>query len=40
MKHCSSSVLQCVELGDALEIRVRIISSFYAGQPHIHTPSW
>ena len=32
------SVLQCVELGDALEIHDRIISDFYAGQPHIHTP--
>ena len=31
-------MLQCVELGDALEIHDRIISDFYAGQPHIHTP--
>ena len=38
MKHCSSSVLQCVELGDALEIHDRIISDFYARRPHIHTP--
>ena len=35
MKHHSSSVLQCVELGDAIEIRERIISDFYAG----HNPS-
>ena len=31
-------MLQCVELGDALEIHDRIISDFYAGRPHIHTP--
>ena len=31
-------MLQCVDLGDALEIHERIISDFYAGWPHIHTP--
>ena len=39
-EHCSSSVLQCVELGNALKIHDRIISDFYAGRPHIHTPAF
>ena len=37
-EHCSSSVLQCVKLGNALVIHDRIISDFYARRLHIHTP--
>ena len=31
-------MLQCVELGDALEIHDRVLTDFYARRPHMYIP--
>ena len=35
-----SLALQCVKLGDVLEIRNRIIFDFYSGLPHVSPTLW